>query len=130
METIFYIIALSLVALIVTVYLKNSGLPVAGLLVILCGSVLILLKVIPYMVELFNAINDIAASSGLTTDYLALVIKVVCFAYIGEFAGQLCRDAGEAGMAQKVEIGTKMVIMVMAVPLLQTILTTIISVFD
>lgn len=130
METIFYIIALALVALVTAVYLKNSGLPVAGLLVVLCGGILILLKVIPYLVELFHTISDLAGSSDLSTDYLSLVIKVVCLAYIGEFAGQLCRDAGENGMAQKVELGAKVVIMVMAVPLLQTILTTIITVFQ
>ena len=130
MEIIFYIIALALVALVAAIYLKNSGLPVAGLLVIICGGVLILLKVIPYLVELFHTISDLAGSSDLSTDYLSLVIKVVCLAYIGEFAGQLCRDAGENGMAQKVELGAKVVIMVMAVPLLQTILTTIITVFQ
>lgn len=130
MEVVFYIVALSLVALIVAVYLKSSNLPAAAVLVILCGSVLILLKVLPYMADLFYAISDIAGEAGLSTDYLTLVIKVVCIAYVGEFAGQICRDAGEAGMAQKVEIGTKMVIMVMTVPLLETILTTIIAVFD
>ncbi len=130
MEVVFYIVALSLVALTVAVYLKSSQLPAVALLVILCGSVLILLKILPYMANLFSVIGNIAGEAGLSTDYLTLVIKVVCIAYVGEFAGQICRDAGEAGLAQKVEIGTKMVIMVMTVPLLETILTTIITVFD
>lgn len=130
MEVVFYIVALSLVGLTVAVYLKSSQLPALALLVILCAGVLILLKILPYLAKLFSVIGTIAGDAGLSTDYLTLVIKVVCIAYVGEFAGQICRDAGEAGLAQKVEIGTKMVIMVMTVPLLETILTTIIAVFD
>lgn len=63
-------------------------------------------------------------------DYLALILKVVCIAYMGEFAAQLCRDAGEGGVAKKIELGVKVIIMLMALPLLEAILTSVIGILS
>lgn len=129
MQIIFSFVAMTLVTAVITVYLKDSGFPSLSLLVALCGGILILLKTIPYLLELFQTMNSVADAAGLRTDYIGLVIKVVCIAYIGEFAAQICRDVGEKSIAEKMDLGTKAVIMVMAVPLLQTILTTVLEVF-
>ena len=129
MGIIFLFVAMALVTAMISVYLRHSGFPSAALVVSLCGGVLLLLKAIPYFSEIFLTIIDIADMAGLKTDYLGLVIKVVCIAYIGEFAAQICRDVGESSLAEKADLGTKLVIMVMALPLLQTILTTVLDVF-
>ena len=129
MEVIFSFVALSVITTILALYLKDTGLPAAAMVTALCGGILLLLKVLPYAADLFRSVKEISDASGLQTDYLALVLKVVCIAYIGEFASQICRDAGEGGLARKLDLGVKVVIMVMAMPLLQTILTTVLDVF-
>ena len=129
MDVIFSFTAIVLIIAVVAVYLKDSGFPSISLLVALCGGILILLKIIPYLLELFQTIRSVADTAGIRTDYLGLVIKVVCIAYIGEFASQICRDVGEGSLADKMDLATKAIIMVMAVPLLQTILITVLDVF-
>lgn len=126
---IFSFVALGLFLAILALYLRETGFPTGALLVTLCGSVIILMRLLPYFSELFHEINEISAASGLHTDYLGLVLKVVCMAYVGEFAASVCRDAGEKGIAQKMELGTKVMIMVMAMPLLEQILWTVLDVF-
>ncbi|MGM9567734.1 MAG: stage III sporulation protein AD [Clostridia bacterium] len=130
MEIIISFVVLSLVTAVISLYLKDSGFATAAILVALCGGILILLKLIPYFAEIFRTVEEIASVSGLKTDYVGLVIKVVGIAYIGEFAGELCRDVGEGSLAGKVDLGTKVVIMVMAMPLLETILSTVMDVFQ
>lgn len=130
MDIIISFVVLSLVTAVISLYLKDSGFATAAVLAILCGGILILLKLIPYFSEIFRTVKEIASVSGLKTDYIGLVIKVVGIAYIGEFAGELCRDAGEASLAGKVDLGTKVVIMIMAMPLLETILSTVMDVFQ
>ena len=129
MEIVFSFAAMAMVIAILAIYLKDSGFPAAALLVTVCGGVLVLLKIIPFAADLFRTVEEISQTAGLRTDYLGLVLKTVCIAYVGEFASQICRDAGESGMAKKMDLGIKVVIMVMAMPLLQTILTTILEVF-
>lgn len=130
MEIIFSFVVLSLITAVISLYLKDSGFVTAAVITVICGGVLILLKLIPFFSEIFRTIRQISSVSGLKTDYIGLVIKVVGIAYIGEFAGELCRDAGETSLAGKVDLGTKAVIMVMALPLLKTILSTIMDVFQ
>ena len=130
MEIIFSFVVLSLITAVISLYLKDSGFVTAAVITVICGGVLILLKLIPFFSEIFGTIREISSASGLKTDYIGLVIKVVGIAYIGEFAGELCRDAGETSLAGKVDLGTKAVIMVMALPLLKTILSTIMDVFQ
>ena len=129
MEIIFSFVVLSLITAVISLYLKDSGFVTAAVITVICGGVLILLKLIPFFSEIFRTIREISSVSGLKTDYIGLVIKVVGIAYIGEFAGELCRDAGETSLAGKVDLGTKAVIMVIAMPLLKTILSTIMDVF-
>lgn len=130
MDIIISFVVLSLVTAVISLYLKDSGFATAAVLAVLCGGILILLKLIPFFSEIFRTVKEIASVSGLKTDYIGLVIKVVGIAYIGEFAGELCRDAGEASLAGKVDLGTKVVIMIMAMPLLETILSTVMDVFQ
>ena len=130
MEIIFSFVVLSLITAVISLYLKDSGFVTAAVITVICGGILILLKLIPFFSEIFRTIREISSVSGLKTDYIGLVIKVVGIAYIGEFAGELCRDAGETSLAGKVDLGTKAVIMVMALPLLKTILSTIMDVFQ
>lgn len=129
MNIIFSFVVLALVTAIISVYLKHSGFSAAALIVSLCGGIILLLRAIPYITEVFVTITEIANTAELRTDYLGLVIKVVCISYIGEFASQICRDVGENSLADKADLSTKLVIMVMAMPLLQTILTTVLDVF-
>jgi stage III sporulation protein AD len=46
------------------------------------------------------------------------IAKVVGVAYITEFSAQLCSDAGENALAQKVELGGKLVIIAIASPII------------
>lgn len=129
MTVVFSFAALGLFTAMLGLYLRETGFPTGALLVTICGGVILLMRLLPYFSELFGTIREISAASGLQTDYLGLVLKVVCVAYIGEFAASVCRDVGESGIAQKTELGTKVMIMVMATPLLERILSTVLDVF-
>lgn len=129
MTVVFSFAALGLFTAILALYLKETGFPTGALLVTICGGVILLMRLLPYFTELFDTITEIATASGLHTDYLGLVLKVVGIAYVGEFAASVCRDAGESSIAKKMELGTKVIIMVVAMPLLEQILSTVLEVF-
>lgn len=125
MELLMFVIAVSLIAVVLAVFLKNGRMPVLAMLVSLAAGILIFLKLIPSLVKLITEINSLAQSANLNIDYMVLILKVVCIAYLGEFTAQICRDAGENGIAQKVDLGVKLVIMLLALPLLETIIETV-----
>ena len=73
-----------------------------------------------------EVINQLAARARVDPTFLAVVLRVVGIAYITEFGAQVCRDAGEASVADKVELGGKVLMMVVAVPVLASIVDLVV----
>jgi stage III sporulation protein AD len=48
-------------------------------------------------------------------------------AYLGEFAAVICQDAGEQAVAKKVEFAAKIIIAVLALPILVAILESLLQ---
>ena len=87
---------------------------------LLCGAVLVLLLT-DRIRETVDAFHEIAELSKLTGEQSALILKVMGVSLLTEFAAQSCRDAGEEGIALRVELGGKLMLIVLALPLLKEI---------
>ena len=72
-----------------------------------------------------DAAARIAAQAALEKEQTAGVIRVLGIAMIVEFAAQACRDAGEEGIALRVELGGKVMLAVLSLPLLEEIANVI-----
>ena len=49
-------------------------------------------------------------------------------AFLSEFAISICKDSGEAAIAGKIEIGTKIIIISMSIPIISSLLEIILKV--
>ncbi|MBR5232491.1 MAG: hypothetical protein IKW00_09655 [Clostridia bacterium] len=87
---------------------------------LLCGTVLILLLT-DRIAETVSAFGEIARLSSMTDGQTALILKVLGVSLLSEFAAQACRDAGEEGIALRVELGGRIMLIVLALPLLKEI---------
>ncbi|HBI03894.1 MAG TPA: stage III sporulation protein AD, partial [Paenibacillaceae bacterium] len=67
-----------------------------------------------------------AAQANLNMIYLDTILKIIGIAYIAEFGAQVTRDAGQGAIASKIELAGKVLIMVMAIPILSLIVETIV----
>jgi stage III sporulation protein AD len=59
--------------------------------------------------------------------YVETIVKIIGIAYIAEFGAQITKDAGQGAIASKIELGGKVLILSMAIPILTVIIETIIS---
>ena len=62
-----------------------------------------------------SAADRSALCGGITTLFTTM-LKVTGIAYIAEFAVQACKDAGETGIASKIELSAKILILGMCAP--------------
>jgi stage III sporulation protein AD len=58
----------------------------------------------------------------LNTDLLAVILKTVGIGLIGELAGLICSDAGNAALAKSIQILTTAVILWLSIPLFESLL--------
>lgn len=119
------IIALAVIAAIISVFLQQSKLPVLAVIAALATGAIIFIRLLPSFSELFSLFENIALKSGLNSYYFTVVLKVIGIAYIAEFGAQLCRDAGQGAIAIKVEIAAKVAIMLLAMPIASALLQTV-----
>ena len=57
-----------------------------------------------------------------------ILIKIIGISYLCEFTSNICRESGFIAVASQIEIGGKLTMMVMSMPILMAIVETITSV--
>ncbi|MGE5577003.1 MAG: stage III sporulation protein AD [Syntrophothermus sp.] len=121
------LVGLGLVASILVVILRDQRPEIALLLSIVVG-VLVFLFMLDRLAAVLNVLRDLAVRADLNLAYLGTVLKIVGIAYIVGFGAQISRDAGEGAIANKIEFGGKVLILVLAVPVMVAVLQAIIQI--
>lgn len=62
-------------------------------------------------------LRSLAARAGVADENTSVLVKSAGVALIGEYAAAVCRDAGESGLAQRVEFGARCALVGLAVPM-------------
>jgi stage III sporulation protein AD len=119
------LVGFALVAVVALVLLRPLRPEIATLLA-LAAAVLIFSSLLPDIAAIVRVLQGLARQGGLDVAYLAAVLRIVGVAYVAEFGAQVARDAGEGAVAAKVELGGKILILAMAVPILLGVLELVV----
>jgi len=85
---------------------------------------LVILNKVQVVLQLFY---DLAEKANISMMYLNTLLKIIGIAYITEFGAQVCKDAGEGAIAGKIEFAGKVMVMVMAIPIIALVIDTIVK---
>ncbi|UFJ42920.1 stage III sporulation protein AD [Brevibacillus humidisoli] len=120
------IVGLGIVATILALVIKEQKSMFAFLLTIVSG-VIIFLFLIDKIAEVIRVLERLAVQADLNLIFLETILKIIGIAYIAEFGAQITRDAGQGAIASKIELAGKVLILVMAVPIVQIIIETVVG---
>ena len=87
----------------------------------------IFLFLIDEIARIVQMVESIAVEANISTVYVETILKIIGIAYIAEFGAQITKDAGQGAIASKIELGGKILILAMAIPILTVIIETVIS---
>ena len=121
------IIGIALVALIIIILLRQYK-PEYTIYISLLAGALILLLVMDKLTGIINLLQSLANKTSINSTFLSLLIKITGIAFLSEFAGSICKDSGEAAIANKIEIGTKIIIISMSIPIITSLLEIILKI--
>lgn len=121
------IIGIGLVALIIIVILKQYR-PEFAIYVSLVAGVLIFLLIATKTSGIIDMLKNIASKASIDSEFITLLIKITGIAILTEFAVSICKDSGETAIANKVDLGGKVIIMSMSIPIMSSLLETIIKI--
>jgi len=118
---IFQIVAVGILGAMLAITIKKQS-PEIAVLITITASVLIFLMVLPMLTEAVQMVNHIGSLADGQAAYVGLAIRVIGVAYMAELGASVCNDAGETAIATKVDMAGRIIIMVMAMPIIMDIL--------
>ncbi|MGO0123006.1 stage III sporulation protein AD [Desulfothermobacter acidiphilus] len=118
---ILQVVGFALIATVLAVVLRREK-PEIALLVGLGAGAMIFLAFVGKIAAIVTVVSSMAQRAGLNLLYLEVLLKIVGIAYLAEFGAQLCRDAGEGALAVKLEFAAKIIILLLAMPVLFNLL--------
>ncbi|NLP37956.1 MAG: stage III sporulation protein AD [Firmicutes bacterium] len=120
------IVAFALIAAFLAMVLREHK-PIYAVMIAIAAGIIIFLRVIAYLTTVLDYLLELTLQANISLVYLNTLLKIVGIAYIAEFGAQICRDANEGVIAAKVEFAGKILILMMAMPLLLAVLETILK---
>lgn len=120
MDTLWRFLGVASGAAVLAMTVRSTHREMGAVFSLACGAALLLL-LMEQLSQAVAAIDEMARLSAVSEGQTALILKVLGISMLVEFAAQACRDAGEEGIALRVEMGGKVMLVLLALPVLQQI---------
>ncbi len=114
---ILQITALGIIGTLLSLGLKKNS-PTISMMIGLVTGVLIFLFMADYLKKVVEMLVKMTQSAGINGEYMRIVLKIMGIAYIARFGGELCKDAGENSVADKIDMAGKILIAAVSAPII------------
>ncbi|GAB1156795.1 MULTISPECIES: stage III sporulation protein AD [Paenibacillus] len=121
---IIQVVGLALIATVLILIVKEQK-PMFAFLIAAATGIVIFMLLIGKIGAVIEVLKRLAENSGMENIYLKTVLKIIGIAYIAEFGAQIVRDAGQESIASKIELAGKVLILVLAIPIISIIIETV-----
>lgn len=121
------VVLLGVAAALLALVLRAGRRADIAVIVAIAAGVVILGYGISRLSGIVGALEDIARRGDVSEQYFSTILKIVGVATLAEFGAYACRDAGEPGLAQKIEFGGKVGILALSLPVLTAMMELVLS---
>lgn len=121
------IVAIGLVATISIVVIREVK-PEFAILISIATGIIIFFMILDKLHYVVQVLNDLSKHANVDFIYFSAILKIMGIAYIVEFGAQVSRDANEESIATKIELAGKVIILVLAMPILLALMDLIIKI--
>lgn len=121
------IIGIGLTALVIIIILKQYK-PEFAIYVSLIAGAIILFMIISKLGMIINVITNLSNRAGIENEFLKILLKITGIAILTEFAVSICKDTGETAIANKIDLGGKIIIVSISIPIITALLELILQI--
>lgn len=120
------VVLTALILAFIQVNLRSNYPEYATVLAILF-TVIILLRVLGPMRDMIQVFYQLGQGTGVAGRYFDVLLRTMAVTYITAFGSQICKDAGEKSLAVAVEFAGKLIVMIIAIPIILGVVEALIS---
>ncbi|MBU5482947.1 stage III sporulation protein AD [Clostridium sp. MSJ-11] len=122
------IVAFAFTALFIVLVIKDGKKEELAIQISICAGIIIFLFMMNKITAIMNLLQQLSLKANIDFVYLTTVFKILGISYLASFCSEICRDAGQASIASKVEFGGKILILALAIPILMAVLQSILKI--
>lgn len=127
METVSKIVLIGLLGTVLSIILKKD-MPVFSLVIALLTGTVIFFLISDMLSYSLMSIRSLFQKTDIDSELLMSVLKISAVGIVSEYFGSVIKDAGEEGIAKKIELGAKTVIFAMMIPVVVQVLDSVWSI--
>ena len=124
---VFKFVLIGIAAAVLALSIKGNR-PEIALMISIVAGILLLALSLNRIVDLIEFINKVSLEYNINFKYIAIALKIVGVACVCDIGVQICKDAGENSVAAKVELGGKLIVLLLSLPVITELLSLIGSV--
>ena len=121
------ILGIGLISLIVIIVIKQYK-PEFAVYISLMAGVIIILLVIDKLTGIVALLTALANKASINREFLGILLKITGIAILTEFTVSVCKDLGESAIASKVDLGGKIIIISISIPIISNLLENVIEI--
>ena len=121
------IVGIGIIAVIIITIIKQYK-PELAIYVSILAGIIIFFMVFENLSGIIDLINDLTLKSNVNSDFIKILLKITGIAFLAEFAVQICMDLGESALANKVDLGGKVIIISLSIPILSSLIETVVQI--
>lgn len=118
------LVVFGMIGAILVITVQQQKKELALLLGIAIGTML-LLESSQGLAQVLTGLQQLADRAGISGRQMKLLIKLLVSSYVIEFGSEVCKDAGQQTLASKIQLGGKLMMMVMAMPIFTSLMDLI-----
>lgn len=118
------IVGIGLIALFLIIIIKQYR-PEFTIYISIIAGTIILFFVVDKLAEILGILSSLGSKSGIDSKYILILFKITGIAYLTEYAMNICKDSGESAIASKIELGGKILMIYMSLPIILALIEVI-----
>lgn len=120
------IVGIGVIATLLILLVKEQK-PIFAFLLAVFTGIVIFLFLLGKISTVLQVLEDLSTKTSIQPVFFKTILKIIGTAYIAEFGAQIVRDAGQEAVASKIELAGKIVILMMAIPIITVIIETVVN---
>lgn len=123
---IIQIIGVGLIGLLLAVILKEYK-PEFKIYISIISGIIIFFLVANNLRSFIQLITSLSSKLNMNNQFLTILLKITGISILTEFAISICKDSGETAIASKIDLGGKITIIGISVPIITSLLETLLK---
>ncbi len=109
------------VAIVFAIVFTKQVKPEFAVLITIAGSIVMLAYILGFFGQIVSVYNSLILRTGVDQGYFTILLKAIAVAYLVEFASGICKDSGNTSISDKIVLAGKVSILILSIPLVETI---------